>query len=328
MSAQTRLRIFLFGKPSIQLDGKELSQSISLKVQELLYYILMYRDRPHFREVLSTLLWGESPTPKSKKYLRQTLWQLQKTLVLSEPTGHPNLLEIDLEWIRVNQDANYWLDVSQFEMTSQASNRIKAKDLSPQDVDKLQIAVNLYSGDLLEGWYQDWCIYQRERFQNIYFEMLEKLMAYCDAHRLYEEGQVYGSRILSIDPIRERTLRRMMRLYYGSGNRTEALRLFKRFEAALQSELGVEPSRPTLLLVEQIRQDRLNLSPVEQDAPNPARPAPHPRTKPQHLLERLAYLNHFFVLLSNVQNWVREDIEAIERELKSGSDPSQEYQSS
>jgi len=44
----------------------------------------------------------------------------------------------------------------------------------------LQEAVRLSYADLLEGWYQDWCLYERERLQNIYLLILDKLMVRWD----------------------------------------------------------------------------------------------------------------------------------------------------
>jgi two-component SAPR family response regulator len=88
--------------------------------------------------------------------------------------------------------------------------------------------VALYHGDLLEDWFQDWCLYERERLQNIYLAALDKLMDYCEASRDYDAGLAYGTRILRHDLARERTHRRLMRLYYLAGDRTSALRQYDR----------------------------------------------------------------------------------------------------
>ena len=74
------LRIRLFGKFQVERDGYAMSGLDALKVQELFCYLLLNRDRPHHREALAGLLWGEYSTSQSKKYLRQALWQLQLAL--------------------------------------------------------------------------------------------------------------------------------------------------------------------------------------------------------------------------------------------------------
>ena len=42
---------------------------------------------------------------------------------------------------------------------------------------------SVYRGDLLEGCYQDWCLFERERLQNAYLAMLDKLMVRCHGDR-------------------------------------------------------------------------------------------------------------------------------------------------
>jgi two-component SAPR family response regulator len=116
--------------------------------------------------------------------------------------------------------------------------------------------VALYRGSLLENWYQDWCIIDRERFQNMYVAMLGKIMLHCQSVGAYTEGIDYGHTLLSIDDANEQTYRRLMRLYYLDGDRTTALRQYQRCEAILRSEFQVKPSYRTALLYELIREGR------------------------------------------------------------------------
>jgi len=75
------LRVSLFGRFQVEVDGKSLTSSLDArKVQELFSYILIFRERPHSRETLAEVLWGENSSVQSRKYLRQALWQLQIAL--------------------------------------------------------------------------------------------------------------------------------------------------------------------------------------------------------------------------------------------------------
>jgi DNA-binding SARP family transcriptional activator len=60
------LSISLFGKLSVRRDDKTLPGIDACKVQELLSYLLIHRDRPHSREALAGLLWGDTSTEKSR----------------------------------------------------------------------------------------------------------------------------------------------------------------------------------------------------------------------------------------------------------------------
>jgi len=124
-----------------------------------------------------------------------------------------------------------------------------------QQGQELKEAVELYAGDLLEGWYQDWCVFERERLQNMYLLALEKLMQYCKTHGEFETGLDYGTRALRYDRAREVTYRRMMQLSFLNGDRTSALRYYDRCVEALKTELGVEPGSRTMTLRQQIGAD-------------------------------------------------------------------------
>lgn len=304
------LHVSLFGKLHVQLDGQVLTGLNARKAQELLCYLLLYRDRPHPREALADLLWGGNSTARSKKYLRQALWQLQAALdCQSEPTDG-RLLIVEPDWLQLNTEADLWLDVAVFEQAFDPARRVPGRELDASRARTLHSAAQLYRGDLLEGWYHDWCLYERERLQNMYLAMLDKLMGYCEAHHDYEAGLAYGTCILRFDLARERTHRRLMRLYCLAGDRTAALRQYERCAAVLDEELGVRPAKRTLVLYQQIRADQLDglaAAPVGSGtvvASTVATP-----------LEALSQLRRLQACLTNALHQIRRDIQAIELTL-------------
>src|SRR5689334_16748577 len=111
------LRVFLFGKFQVKYDEQLLTGLEARKVQELFGYLLFYRDRPHAREHLAHLLWGDgsTSTPQAKKYLRQALWQLQAALGSPRPAVGQDLMLLEPEWVQFNPQADLWLDVAVFE---------------------------------------------------------------------------------------------------------------------------------------------------------------------------------------------------------------------
>jgi DNA-binding SARP family transcriptional activator len=304
------LQVGLFGKICIQYDGQDITPTLAAKVQELFCYLLLYRDRPHTREALADRLWRNASADQSKKYLRQTLWQLQAALDKHPDPSQAALLTLDNSWIHLN-DADLWLDVQIFEQAFAAVRSIPDSDLDEQQVQKVREAVALYQGDLLSDWYQDWCVFERERLQSTYFALLDKLMNYCLAHRRYEEGLAYGTLILRHEPTREPTHQRLMVLHSLSGNRTAALRQYQRCKEILATELEVQPTRQTVVLYEQIRADQL----VE-----PARVSLEPTgpgTVKPLLSGALEQLLQIQANLASLQNQVHYNIEAFKRLLDS-----------
>ena len=249
--------IRLFGKFSVQRNDSEVESFPSAKAKELFCYLLLHRDRSHSREVLATLLWGDCPTSQSKRYFRQTLWQLQQTLHGHSRGNSTRLLQVDDESLRLDSQPILWLDVAVFEEAFVPVRGVAGEQVNKEQACALHDAISLYKGDLLEGHYQDWCLFHRERLQNIYISILDKLMGYSEVHRKFEAGMAYGELLLQQDHARERTYYRLMRLHYLAGDRAGALRQFQRCEAALQKELDVPPSRRTLELRDQVRTDKL-----------------------------------------------------------------------
>jgi DNA-binding SARP family transcriptional activator len=229
---------------------------------------------------------------------------LQLALDRTNGAEASNLLRIDGEWIGLNTEADLWLDVAAFKQAFACAQGIQGQVLDAESAQILQNAVQLYRGDLLAGWYQDWCLYERERLQNLYLAMLGKLMDYCEAHQEYDTGLAYGERILYYDRAHERTHRRLMRLHYLARDRTAALHQYERCVAALDEELSVKPDKRTLALYEQIRTDRFDNPPLT--------PAAVTQTTPALLPEVLSHLKELRTILVNIERQLEQDIQAVE----------------
>lgn len=309
------LSVRLFGKFCAQCDGQVLAGLEAFKVQELFCYLLLHRDRPYARESLAGLLWGESSAAQSKKYLRQALWKLRSALDVVSEHGEDCILAVDPNWVRLNSTPSLWLDVAAFEQADASHQGVPGQKLDTDRAHALQVSVQLYQSDLLEGWYQDWSLCERERLQNLYLAMLDKLMAYCEAHSSYEAGLDYGARLLHCDRAHERTHRRLMRLHHLAGDRTAALRQYEQCVTSLHQELGVKPAKRTVLLYEQIRADLFD--PSAPELPEPIEMSGAPDTNADALPEVLSHLQQMRAILADFQSQIQRDIRTVETVLKS-----------
>jgi DNA-binding SARP family transcriptional activator len=331
-----QLSVYLFGRFCLRSEGRGSIGFDAHKLQELLSYLLIHRDHTHPREFLASLLWGDTPTAQSKRNLRQILWQLQNALDSQTDYSDDRLLRVEQDCVHLDSQAGLWLDVAVFEQAFAPVRDVQGQDLDAQRVHLLEGAVKLYQGDLLEGWYQDWCLYERERLQNIYLSMLDKLMGYSEAHHEYETGILYGARVLLFDRAREHTHRQLMRLQYLAGNRTGALRQYERCVIALEQELGVKPARGTTILYDQIRADHIDgaatrpseiaLAPEGTDSfsvtvhpsnvPDPTDSSGSRDAGTARLPEVATRLKQLQDLLVYIQQLVNQDIENVEASPK------------
>ena len=306
-----KFRIHLFGKFCVECDEEPLEGLGTFKVQELLTYLLIHRNRPRPREALATLLWGDTPTEKCRKYLRQALWHLQTALKSQDAAAGDHILIVEDNWVQLNTTSEIWLDVAVLEDTFAAFKDKPGLELTADEKHQVQLAVQVYAGELLEGSYQDWCMFERERLQNIFLALVYKLMSYCEAHHEYEAGLVFGAQILNYDRASERTHRRLMHLQYMAGDRTAALRQYDRCVQALAEDLGVKPDKHTVVLYEKIRSGEAELpgnfvqSTLNQI--NPGDPV---------LTEVIGRLEDLQLTLANVRRAVCQGIENIQISLK------------
>ncbi|MGQ0778510.1 MAG: AfsR/SARP family transcriptional regulator [Pseudonocardiales bacterium] len=258
------LQVRLFGDVSVQQAGRPLPFP-SGKALELLCYLLIHRDRAHTRETLSEVLWPGGKPATSKNYLRQALWRLNAT-VRCRPDRHRTGTELPLimepDWVRINPDGAWWLDVNAFEQTYAAVRDISGRSLSDSQAQAVESALELYRSDLMAAWYHDWCGYERDRLRLAYLAMLDQLMSYCETRRLYAKGLGLGQTVLRYDPARECTHRQLMLLHYLAGDRTSAIRQYERCSSVMAQEFGVQPSAGTVALYDQICADRVPDTPL------------------------------------------------------------------
>ncbi|WP_418003792.1 AfsR/SARP family transcriptional regulator [Mycobacterium sp. PDNC021] len=249
------LRFQLFGR--FQMSGPHTPDPAHRpprRMLEVLCFLLLVAPKAHHREQLADLLWGESDSLNARKHLRQAVWHLQTELTTLAGPEAGTLLRIDSEWLQVDADARWWTDARELrEAHERVRNRCGA-DLDAADVAATRKAVELYRGELLEGWYQDWCIHERERYRAMRLALLEKLLSHAEHAHSWDEACTYAETILEEDRAHERTHLRLMRIHVARGDRTGAIRQYAACRDALQQEFAVEPGPDVVAVYEQARE--------------------------------------------------------------------------
>ncbi|NNF58328.1 MAG: hypothetical protein HKN04_08800 [Rhodothermaceae bacterium] len=242
------LRITLFGSFTVEVDETGPVHFKTRKEQELLAYLVLHRQRVHARETLASLLWSEVTTTQSRKYLRRALWRLRTALGERGVPEPEALLCIDSEHLRVSPEATAWIDVCAFEQALDAAEQ----QPDAAAINGLEAALALYVGDVLDGWYEDWCLYERERLRHRYVHGLQALIAAAERQGDLDRAVARSMDWVYYDTLSERAQRCLMRTRYRAGDRSGALRQYGRCVAMLRDELGVSPSAPTQALHAQI----------------------------------------------------------------------------
>jgi DNA-binding SARP family transcriptional activator len=306
------IHIGLFGRFIVQFAGQSLSGFDASKVQEVLAYLLL-RKVAQPREGLASVIWGECHTAQARKNLRHTLWQIQQNFDSQLGSNAARIIHVDGEWIGIPSDADLWVDVSVFDQTFASVRGLTGAQMCEQQVEALQKAIELYQGDLLCNCYQGWCLVERERLQNHRLVMLNKLMEYHEHRGNFELGIVYGNQMLVCDCAREHTHRQLMRLHYLAGDRSAALRQYKKCVSTLMDELGVGPSARTRSLYDRICSDQPLKSSAESAGSNLSASQSTPADAPSDFrADALHCLKSLYSDLLQFQSKLRKNIERIE----------------
>jgi DNA-binding SARP family transcriptional activator len=245
------LRISLLGVMGVSQGAEPVEDKMHRAVKGLLAYLVLFR-RVHAREVLLVLFWGEYSEDRARKCLNTALWRLRKAL---EPPGvlrGTYLMTTSMGKIGFNRQSKYCLDVAQFEKHTQKALDQPYTELTAVQARTLEDALSLYTGGLLEGFFDDWVLRERERLYSLELRGLAHLLKYHRHRKDYQKALACGQKILDLDPLREDIHREMMRLHAANRQRTLSIRQYDTCCRILDEDLSVGPMEETRLLHDQI----------------------------------------------------------------------------
>ncbi len=250
------LHIHLFGYLRLINDGQPFPFRGLPKTISLLSYLLLKRKTAVSREHLAYFLWDDVSEDEARANLRRHLHDLIRRL----PPGEEWVLR-DRRTIQWNPAAPFWLDIAEFERLA-------------QDKERLSEELALYSGELLQGSYEDWIIAERERFQALHQSTLADLIVIEREKGNLEQAILYAQKLLNLDPLREDIVRTYMSLRHAIGDRAGALQLYQQFKVRLAEELGVEPMVETADLYQRLSSSKTPSTPSNA-VPIESPPKPH-----------------------------------------------------
>lgn len=234
----------MLGRPRVILDGATVTDFVSNKALVLLCYLALNPGRQS-REALAGMLWGSLSTKRARGNLRVLVHNLRQLL--------PEYIAAARHDVAFVAAKPHRIDVRVF---SEAS----AQNEDPQ---AWADAVALYEEDFLQGLplegapaLERWVETERRRLRFHLVDMLERLSEWYAQQGRWREATAVSRRSLEIEPWREETHRRLMRLLARQEKYTAALQQYERCRRALAANLNIEPMPATRELYERIRRLR------------------------------------------------------------------------
>ena len=249
---QEMLEIRLFGNVNLFHNGNPPTNNPSSPAQALLAFLLLQSRTNQHREILANTFWGDFSEEKARSSLRTSLWRLRKLLEPGVVDRGTYLITNSIGEVGFNRNSDYWLDVEFFESKIKNSLEQPIAEMNAARASDLQDGLQVYTGDLLQGFYDDWILRERERLHYKFLDSLIRLMRFHSREGNFEQSIVFGQRVVQIDPLREEIHREIMRLYLKTGQRVLAIRQYETCRSVLQEELGILPMEETETLYREI----------------------------------------------------------------------------
>jgi DNA-binding SARP family transcriptional activator len=212
------------------LDGFDLvcagcPTALPLSAQRLLAFVALH-ERPLPRSFVAGSLWLDSSEERANANLRSALWRLHRS----------GQRVVQCSGQRLTLDPSVVVDLRE-------SEALAHRVLSGSN--DLEIAPSALSGELLPGWYDDWILFERERFRQLRLRALDTLCERLTEAGRFDAALEAGLAAVAGEPLRESSHRAVIRAHLADGNVAEAIRQYRLCRRLLKDQLGLEPSDQT-----------------------------------------------------------------------------------
>lgn len=239
-------RIYLTGRLSVETpDGLLDERRFPGRQGPLAFaYLVAAAGQPVERDQLAEVLWnGEPPTA----------WSNGLNALLSKIRGlvAPHFtLDTASGCVQLMLPPGTWVDLFAAEQAvHEAESAARSSD--PQSAwGPANVAAVIGRRPLLPGHQGSWVESRRRQHRDVLIRALD-----CLAGLSFDNGELAlalrtAMELCELEPFRESSYRRVMRVHLATGNRAQALRVFDRCRRLLGQELGVAPDAQTQQLYE------------------------------------------------------------------------------
>ncbi len=197
------LSIHLFGTPRLFSPKSTCPIALTPSALRLLAYLLLKGKKAHSRNVVIGDLWGEMEESKARSCLSTALWRLRDAIEPSNSLRGEYLIGIHRNEIGFNWNGDFRLDTFRFEEGVSRGLSIPPIKCDESTIEEMDEALSLYTGDLLEGYFDEWIMKEREWFLGLFLRGLQHRFQWSLAKGLPDEAIACGCAILARDPYRE-----------------------------------------------------------------------------------------------------------------------------
>jgi len=221
------IEISLLGTFSLRVGGRAVAP-ISVGSQRLLVFLALH-DRAVGRAAMAGRMWPDASDERAGISLRSALSRLDvptREAILTASAGL-SLADTVIVDFRAAQALAHRL--------LQPTTLVRNTDLTPA-------ALAVLSSELLPDWYDDWVVAEAEDWRQLRMNALEILATHLTESGRLADAAGAARAAMKVEPLRESAHATLIRVHLAEGNQSEALRVYDRYSALLDTALGLDPT--------------------------------------------------------------------------------------
>lgn len=210
------LQILALGEARVLLNRVPITRWRMARAMEL-FFFLLENGRLMRKDQIAVALWPDQDGELADSTVRTTIYYLRKAL-----GGEASIIyQSDLYSLNLSAISKdkVWYDVEVFnEQYHQAKKALENED-DETAASVFARTVDLYQGDYVQAFYNDWCIFRRDKLQQACMDARHQLALIAWRREDWEGSLHHWQHLLSMDSCDEKAHYGIMRCYLQKGKR-------------------------------------------------------------------------------------------------------------
>ncbi len=257
-----------FGGTEILVRGNSVTEDLWIRKKSklLLIYLLVNQGLRIQKDKVLGIFFSELSADSADNIFHQAITNIRNVIKTNSPlvgSGKkagkkentktevsPSFIVYEDKILQMDPEFKYNIDVLEF-------NKLAARVTSPETDNDEKVsfakkAIELYRGEFLPGYYDEWIEEMRSVLSHKYTETVEILLAILKKRNKYEELINYSEKLLLIDKLHEEAFYYLIYAYKAIGNETMAKKKNSQLLKNYEEEYGEKPPKELLNRIQSI----------------------------------------------------------------------------
>jgi len=249
---EAALTIYCLGTFRVYFDDQPVSNWPSGKGKSIFKYLVVHRQQPVAKEVLMDTFWQDADPDAARNNLNVAIYGLRQAFRHIHPNSSFVLFQNGA--YSLNSELQVWVDSESFQEAFTTGKKLENQGNIESAMRSYRAAEILYQGEFLaEDRYEEWLLPHRQKMEEDYLFLLERLSSFYLDHKDYDTCINICGKIIDVEPCQEAAHCRLMRCFYRQGQPYLALRQYHQCIESLKNELSATPTPKTVELYQRIR---------------------------------------------------------------------------